>query len=228
MSNNNELDLDKKLSETSHKIEHFYSANKKNINTALIALVVIIGGYIGYKKLYLEPKEIEGQKELFMAQKYFEVDSFALALAGNDNFKGFETLVSDYSGTKVGNLSHYYAGICNLRTGKFQEAIDQLEDFSTNNELVAPLAEGALGDAYVELADYEKGVKHYLKAAKMNSNKLTSPIFYKKAGLVFEELKNYSEAIEVYTIIKNDYAEAQEAQDIDKYIARATALQAGN
>ncbi len=228
MSKNNELDLDKSLVETTHKVEAFYIKNKKNINTSLIALVVIVGGYLGYKQFYLAPKEAEAQKEIFMAQKYFEIDSFALALNGNDAFKGFSAIADEYSGTKVGNLAHYYAGICLLRTGAFQDAIDQLEDFSTTNELIAPLAEGAIGDAYVELADLDKGAKHYLKAAKMTSNKLTSPIFYKKAGLVFEEQKNYQEAIDAYTTIKTDFADAQEAQDIDKYIARATALSAGN
>jgi tetratricopeptide (TPR) repeat protein len=224
----NELDLDKTLVETTHKVEHFYEDNKKNINIAIIALVVLIGGYIGYKKLYLEPKEVEAQKEVFMAQKYFEIDSFDLALIGNGTFKGFTDIASEYSGTKVGNLAHYYAGICHLRKGEFQEAIDQLEGFSTSNELIAPLAEGAIGDAYVELADLDKGVKHYMKAAKMNSNKLTSPIFLKKAGLVFEEQKNYGEAVDAYSAIKKDFPDAQEAQDIDKYIARATALKEGN
>lgn len=228
MSKNNELDLDKSLVETSHKVEAFYIQNKKNINTVIIALIVVLGGYFGYKQFYLAPKEAEAQKEIFMAQKYFEIDSFGLALNGNDAFKGFSAIADEYSGTKVGNLAHYYAGICLLRTGAFQDAIDQLEDFSTTNELIAPLAEGAIGDAYVELADLDKGAKHYMKAAKMTSNKLTSPIFYKKAGLVFEEQKNYKDAIDAYTTIKTDFADAQEAQDIDKYIARATALSEGN
>jgi tetratricopeptide (TPR) repeat protein len=227
MSKNNDLDLDKTLVETTHKVEDFYTQHKKNINTALIAVLVIVAGYIGYKKLYLEPRETEVQKEMFMAQKYFEVDSFDIALKGNGTFKGFIDIADEYSGTKGGNLAHYYAGICHLRKGEFQEAIDQLEDFSTSNELIAPLAEGAIGDAYVELGDLEKGARHYGKAAKMNSNKLTSPIFYKKAGLVFEEQKNYDKAIEAYTTIKTDFPDAQEAQDIDKYIARAIALNGG-
>lgn len=225
---NNELDLDKSLVETTHKVEHFFEENKKNLTIAGIALVVLVGGYFAYTNMYLKPKEAEAQKEVFMAQKYFEIDSFDLALKGNGTFKGFSDIANEYSGTKIGNLAHYYAGICHLRKGEFQEAIDQLEDFTTSNELIAPLAEGAKGDAYVELADLDKGVKHYMKAAKMNSNKLTSPIFLKKAGIVFEEQKNYAEALDAYNAIKKDFPDAQEAQDIDKFIARVTALKEGN
>lgn len=225
---NSELDLDKTLAETTHKVEDFYTNNKKQINMALIAILVIVGGYIGYTKMIVEPMEAEAQNEIFKAQRYFEMDSFNLALNGNDQFKGFEAIADEYGASKVGNLAHFYAGICNLRTGKYQEAIDHLEDFSTENKLIGPLAEGAIGDAYVELGELDNGVKHYLKAARMSKNKLTSPVFLKKAGMVYEEKQEFSEALEAYNSIKKDFAESQEAQDIDKYIARATAMKEGN
>ena len=224
---NNELEIEKTLVETTHKVEDFYHKNKKQITYALIALVVIIGAYVGYKKLYVDPMEAEAQKEIFRAQQLFEIDSFNLALKGNDKFKGFEDIAHEYGASKVGNLAHYYAGICLLRTGKYQDAIDQLEDFKSDNKLVAPLAIGAIGDAYVELNDMDKGVKYYIKAAKMSKNKLTAPIFYKKAGMIYEDKKEYAEAMDVYTIVKNDFPESQEAKDIDKYIARAAALKEG-
>lgn len=224
----NNLDLDKTLVDTTHKVEDFYASNKKQINMAIIAIVVLIGGYVGYKKLIVEPMEIETQKEIFMPQKYFEMDSFALALNGNDKFKGFEAIAEEYGASKVGNLAHYYAGICNLRTGQYEAAIEHLEDFSTENLLIGPLAEGAIGDAYVELGDLDKGVNHYMKAARISKNKLTSPVFLKKAGMVYEEKQSYGDALEAYQTIKKDFAESQEAQDIDKYIARAKALKEGN
>ncbi|MFN5883909.1 MAG: tetratricopeptide repeat protein [Bacteroidota bacterium] len=224
----NNLDLDKTLVDTTHKVEDFYANNKKQINMAIIAVVVIIGGYVGYKKLIVEPMDIEAQKEIFMAQNYFEMDSFALALNGNEKFKGFEAIAEEYGASKAGNLAHYYAGICNLRTGQYESAIEHLEDFSTENLLIGPLAEGAIGDAYVELGDLDKGVNHYMKAARMSKNKLTSPVFLKKAGMVYEEKQSYVDALEAYQTIKKDFAESQEAQDIDKYIARATALKEGN
>ena len=222
-----ELEIEKTLVETTHKVEDFYHKNKKQITYALIALVVIIGGYVAYNKLYVEPMEAEAQKEIFRAQQLFEIDSFNLALKGSDKFKGFEDIAHEYGASKVGNLAHYYAGICLLRTGKFQEALDQLEDFKSDNKLVAPLATGAIGDAYVELNDLDKGVKYYLKAAKMSKNDLTSPVFYKKAGMVYEEKKEYSDAVDAYTTIKKDFANSKEAQDIDKYIAKASALKEG-
>jgi len=225
---NDNLDLDAALANTTHKVEDFYTKNKKNINTGILVLVVAVAGYFGLKQFYFEPREQEAQVEIFKAQQMFDVDSFNMALKGNGTFKGFADIASEYSGTKAGNLAHYYAGICMLRTGDYAGAVDMLEGFSSDNALVGPLAAGLLGDAYVESGDIEKGAKQYLKAARMSKNKLTSPVFFKKAGIAFEELKNYSDAVEAYNSIKNDYPDAQEAADIDKYIARASSLKAEN
>lgn len=225
---NDNLDLDAALANTTHKVEDFYTKNKKNINTGILVLVVAVAGYFGLKQFYFEPREQEAQVEIFKAQQMFDVDSFNMALKGNGTFKGFADIASEYSGTKAGNLAHYYAGICMLRTGDYAGAVDMLEGFSSDNALVGPLAAGLLGDAYVESGEIEKGAKQYLKAARMSKNKLTSPVFFKKAGIAFEELKNYSDAVEAYNSIKNDYPDAQEATDIDKYIARASSLKAEN
>jgi tetratricopeptide (TPR) repeat protein len=112
-----------------------------------------------------------------------------------------------------------------MKKGDFAAAIDHLEDFSTDNDLVGPLATGLLGDAYSESGDIDKAASQYMKAAGQSKNKLTSPIFLKKAGIAFEELKNYGKAADAYEKIKKDYSESQEAGDIDKYIARAKAME---
>ncbi|MBK8805948.1 MAG: hypothetical protein IPO21_04555 [Bacteroidales bacterium] len=77
-------------------------------------LVFIIGGYWAFKSFYIAPKEIEAQKEMYIAQYYFEKDSFALALNGDGQYLGFSEIAADYGLTKSGNLSSYYAGLCNF------------------------------------------------------------------------------------------------------------------
>jgi tetratricopeptide (TPR) repeat protein len=217
-------DLEVTLTQTTSKIEAFYTSNKKQINTAIIALVAIVGGYIAFTQLYVKPQNEEAIREMFRAQQYFEKDSFSLALNGNESFQGFEAIAESYGMTQSGNLAHYYAGICCLRTGKFEEAISHLKSFDTDNQLIGVLAKGAPGDAYSESGDLDNASGYYLKAARMSKNKLTSPMFLKKAAIVFEEQQNYSKALDAYQSIKDEYPESTEAGDADKYIARAKAL----
>jgi tetratricopeptide (TPR) repeat protein len=220
--------LDEALNSSVTKAEKFFDSYKKQIYMAAVGILVVAGLYGGYKQFILKPQEEEAQTAIFMAQKYFEQDSLDLALNGREGqFSGMLSIIDEYGSTKTGNLAKYYAGMCYLKKGEFENAISQLETFRAYDEIIAPLAEGAIGDAYVELADYESAIKHFIKAAKMSKNKFTSPLFYKKAGLVYEELKEYSKAAEIYELIKKDYKDSAEGQEMDKYIARAKTL-AGN
>ena len=188
------------------------------------AIIVIVLGYIGYKKLYLAPKEKEAQGQMFMAQKYFEMDSLNLALNGDGNYLGFLNIIDDYSITKSGNLARYYAGICYLKKGEFENAIEQLKKFDSDDEILSSFSLGAIGDAYLELNDKDKALDYYIKAAKIKDNDFTSAQFYLKAGFVHEDLKQFDKAIELYEKIKKNYSRSFEARDIDKYIERAKGM----
>jgi hypothetical protein len=47
--NKNNLDLDVALANTQHKVEDFYSKNKKGINIAVVAVIACVGIYFGLK-----------------------------------------------------------------------------------------------------------------------------------------------------------------------------------
>ena len=202
------------------KAELFIEKNQKILTIIVLAIIVVIGGFYSYKKFYIAPLEKEAQSQMFVAEQYFEKDSFNLALNGDGNNFGFLKIIDEYSSTKAGNLAEYYAGICFLHTGKFQKAIDKLEKFSADDKLVSPIAFGATGDAYVELGNKEKGLNLYLKAAK-KENDFTSPIYYMKAGLIAEQLGKNKEALDAYNTIKEKYSRSYEGRQIVKYITRA-------
>ena len=95
-----------------------------------------------------------------------------------------------------------------------------LSKFSASDLMIDPAANILLGDTYVQLQDYAKAVKAF-EAAAASKNELLAPISLKKAGFVYLEMGNKSAAKKVFETIKNDYPQAQEAQDIDKYIVIA-------
>jgi tetratricopeptide (TPR) repeat protein len=205
-------------------VELFFENNKKIITIVLAAIVVLIGGFYLYKKAYVGPMEKEAQEQMFMAERYFERDSFNLALNGDGNNWGFLKIIDEYGITSSANLAHYYAGICYLHLGKFQEAIDQLKKFHSSDKLIRPISYGAMGDAYAELGDYKKALKYYHKAAHKGDNDFTAPIYLMKAAGICELQKNYNEALEIYQTIKKEYPRSTEARLIDKYITRAELL----
>ncbi|MGC8803195.1 MAG: tetratricopeptide repeat protein [Bacteroidales bacterium] len=205
-------------------VELFFENNKKIIIIVLVAIVVVVGGFYLYKKAYVGPLEKEAQEQMFMAERYFERDSFNLALNGDGNNWGFLKIIDEYGITSSANLARYYAGICYLHMGNFQAAIDQLKKFHSSDKLVRPIALGATGDAYAELGDYDKALKYYQKAARKGDNDFTAPLYLMKAAGICELQKKYDKALEIYQTIKKEYPRSNEARLIDKYITRVELL----
>jgi len=203
------------------KTETFINENKNLLSGIAIGLIVLIGGYFSYTNFYLAPLQDEAQEEMFMAEKYFARDSMNLAIYGDGVYAGFLEIADNYSGTKAGNLAHYYLGIAFLRTGQFEAAITELEDFSGDDEILGTMAIGAMGDAYMELGDFNKAADHYEKAAERKENEFTSPMYLMKAAATQEILGNYKDALEHYKTIKSEFKNSTEASNIDKYIAKA-------
>lgn len=202
------------------KTEQFIEDNQKIITYAIGVIVLVVLGYLGFNKFYMQPREKEAQSQMFMAEQYFEKDSFNLALNGDGNYLGFLDIIDDYGMTKSANLARYYAGISYLRSGQYEDAIDQLGSFSTDDLVLGPVAEGAKGDAYLELGQKDKALKQYQKAASMTTNEFTTPIYLLKAGNLLESEGDLNKALALYKEIKEKFAESAEGRSIDKYIAR--------
>ena len=212
------------VEEAFSKTEHFIEQNQKIILIVIGVIVVVVLGFFGFKRLYLAPKEKEAQGQMFMAEKYFEMDSINKALNGDGNYPGFLEIMDQYGITKCANLAHYYAGICYLKKGEYQKAIDYLKKFSGKDQMVGPMATGAIGDAYMELGDTEKAVGYYMKGADQRKNDFTTPLLLQKAGWAYEELGKYEDALKVYKRLKSEYLRSTEARDADKYIGKLEAL----
>lgn len=214
------------IESTLGKTEMFVEKNRNTIMVVLGIIIVVVLAIFGVKKFIVEPREAEAQTAIFRAEQLFENDDYATALNGDGNNAGFMDIINEYGGTKTGNLARYYAGICYLNTGDFENAIKYLGEFNGKDQIVRPLATGAMGDAYLELDNAAEAAKCYEKAAKESANSFTSPMFLMKAGLAYEMVENYQKALDMYKIIKAEYPNSNEGFSIEKYIAYVEAKMA--
>lgn len=200
--------------------EAFIEKYQKQILYGLGVVAIIVIGFLAINNFYVKPRAIEAANEMYKSQMYFSTDSFRLALEG-DGFEsiGFEAISSDFSLTPSGNLAKAYAGICYYHLGEYEKAIDFLSGFDADDDYISVMAVGLMGDCYAELGDADKAVKFFMKAAEYE-NDVLSPLYLKKAGIVYESEGDSKKALDNYLSIKNDYPMSIENQDIDKYIAR--------
>ena len=169
---------------------------------------------------------------MYQAQNYFNEaiegttakDSlFTLALNGGEGKFGFLEIIDNYGSTKAGNLAHYYAGMAYLNLNKYQEAIDELEDFESDDMMLAPLAKGAIGDAFMQLDQPEEALSYYEEAAKMRKNDFTTPRFLMKAAQTAISLGDNDKAVGYLEQIEEEYANSPLASEVALYMGMAKA-----
>jgi tetratricopeptide (TPR) repeat protein len=209
------------VEETLTRTEQWVENNQKTLSTIVFAIVGVIALYLAFDKFYVDPINEEAQQELFKSVSYFEADSFNLALNGVNGEYGLLDIIDDYGSTEAGNLANYYAGVCFLKTGDNESAIDYLSDFSSDDEVVSSVAYGSMGDAYMNTGEFDNAINYWTKAAFNSKNDFTTPIYLKRAAMALEEDGNLDRALEYYTIIQKEYSNSDEARDIDKFITRA-------
>lgn len=222
------------LDEGANKTEEFVAKNQKYIYVIVGLAAVVILGYLGWQRFVQEPKELEAANEMFQSQQYFDAaiagsgaqsDSlYNMALTGGEGKYGFLDIIDEYSSTNAANLANYYAGFAYLNSNRYQEAIEYLEDFDSDDEILAPLAKGGIGDAFMQLDQPEEALSYYDEAASMRSNEFTAPRFLLKAALTAIELGKGDQAVEYLNRIKDEFSDSPEASQVPAYLGRAQAM----
>ena len=207
------------LAQQFSKTEEFVEKNKVWVFGLGGLIAVVLIGFI-FGKYYITSQEDLAQRDLFQAQYYFEGDSLGLALNGDGNNYGFLDIIDEYAMTDAANIAQYYAGATYLKLGDFDNALRYLNDFSTSDYLVQARAYSLIGDAHMELGEYENAASFYQKAADFNANKEFSPAYLQKAALANEISGNLSAALANYQTILDEYFGASEYNEAKKHAAR--------
>jgi TolA-binding protein len=212
------------LEEEKNPVAELHSAWDKYgkvVSYALVAIIVVVGGFFAYRTYISGPNEQKASEAMFRAEEYYRLDSTRLALNGDQVNPGFLKIVSKYGSTKAGKLANFYAGSCYLKLGDFNNAVKYLKDFSTPVELLQERAYGLLGDAYSEQNKKEEAAEQYKKAGTyFEKDELFSPEYLFRSGYLYESMGKTQDAIALYKIIKDKYPTSQRGAEIDKYLAR--------
>ena len=212
------------VTEALGKTEHFINQNKKSLGIIVGALIIAIGGYIFYQKVYVANKEKEAQAVLFYAEQYLNSDSLNKAINGYNGHPGLEEIANEYSVSPSGNIARYYLGMAYLKLKQYDKAIEALKSYDPQDLVTGSIAYGAIGDAYMEQKNTEEAISYYSKASNENPNNFSTPMMLMKLGIAYEVKGNYSEAKDAYQKIKTNYPASNEGAQVEKYIARAEAM----
>ena len=139
-------------------------------------------------------------------------------LNGDDNDPGLLDIIDQY-GSKAPASVYMYTGVAKLQNGEYEEALNYLKKYKGSDPIMLARAQACMGDCYVEMKDYEAAISCFTKAAKTTDNALAAA-YLLKAGIAAEAAGKPEQALSFYQEIKDLWANAPEAMEIDKYISR--------
>ncbi|WP_411031534.1 tetratricopeptide repeat protein [Spongiimicrobium sp. 3-5] len=218
------------LDQSASKTEEWVSRNQNYILGVIGVIAVGVLGYLAYNQFVQKPKETNAANEMYYPQQYFDQalssttakDSlYTLALNGAEGKYGFLDIIDEYSGTKAANLANYASGMAYLNMQKYQEAINYLENFSSDDAILGALAKGSIGDAFMQLDQPSEALVYYEKAVAHSDNDYTAPKFLYKAGTAALELNQKDKALSSFERIKEEFSDSDEARTIDVFIGMA-------
>lgn len=211
------------LAEQLSRTEEFVQKNRNLVLIALVGIIAVVGGILGYR-YYIQDLDSTAQQDLFPGQFYHEKDSTNKVINGDGINLSMLDIIDDYGSTKSANLAQYYVGVSYLKNGQYQECIDHMKKFSASDILVQARAYAVIGDAYMELGNFNDAAEYYDRAANYKANKYTSPQYLFKAALAYEKQNDLQTAIDRYQQVIDKYYGSSEYQDARKYKARLEAL----
>lgn len=207
-------DLDREALNT----ERFLEKYSKPLGIVFGVLVLGVLGFFGYKQFVVAPKNAEAMKSFLAAQKNLTENKNAEALGGKSAANpGFIGTSNEYSGTSIGQLSAYNAGLLKFKEGKFQEAYDLLDKFSSDNKTLMAMKYGAMADAKSGLNKNDEALSLLDKAATASDDPYTTYFFTRKAGIVALGLKKNAEAKKYFSSIDEKYQDYDNGMS-DSYI----------
>ena len=224
MTNNKQQEntYEEVVTETVSKTEQFFEKNQKLTTWVLVAIFVVIGGYFANKYLIAQPRAEKASAEMFAAIQNFNAEEWQVALDGDGNNAGFVEVIENYGSTAQASLAAHYAGICYLKLGDKESALEYLAKYKTTKgapaEIVNAQNYGLQADLVADGGDLKKAAALYRKAVAASDNSLTAPCYLKKLGQVEVALGNNEAALAAFQRIANEYGSSLEARDIDAFI----------
>ncbi|MDL2320444.1 tetratricopeptide repeat protein [Alistipes sp. OttesenSCG-928-B03] len=223
-----EEDAEERIESAIGRTEQYIINNGKKLLNIVIVIVLVIGGYMAYKHWYQAGRADKAAALMFVAQQNFAEGMWEVALDGDGNNAGFLEVISKYGSTPQGNVANHYAGMCYVKLGETDQALQYLGKYKNTKGVPSAIINaenlGLQGDIYSQNGDYDKAVEMYRKAVKEGNDMFSSPLYLKKIGLILIEQGKGKEAEEAFQQILDMYPSSMEAREAEKYIGAASAI----
>lgn len=207
----------------------FYEQNKKMIQYALTAVVVIAIAVV----VYTNNRRTNDQKAAAELGKVFPVfdagasdaRQYKTAIDGQPErgIMGLKSIVDNYGGTESGELARFYLATAYLNLGRYDDAIRQFKNFSGSSKLLRASVQSGLGACYEALGDYRDAGASFEQAAALDNVTATIPQYLSSAGRCYGLAGEKEKAVALLKRLQREFPMSSYAREAERYIVQFSA-----
>lgn len=203
------------------KIGDFLTLRGKIIGGVVAVIILGFLGWMGYQKFIVEPENIESAKNLYQAESHLvDTQNWKAAIKGDTlagTYQGFEAQAKKFEGYAGGDIANYDLGVAYLNNGQPAEALAAFQKVNFDDENLATITLGAMGDASINLGKYNEAADYYSQAYNRRpKNEMTAPIYMLKLANTYEIQKKYDEAAKLYKDLISNFPNSELKSEAEK------------
>ncbi|MDD5089180.1 MAG: tetratricopeptide repeat protein [bacterium] len=192
-----------KLVEYAYKVEHFYLANQKLVIGLAIAVVVVIAGIIGARKM-IESSRLEQSYELMMAKMSYGAGRL------DEAHEAFQKVLSTTGGGTAAEAK-YFLGRVAFEQGDVSQAETQfkeyLDKFSGNAELDCAVHSG-LAACLETQNKFEEAAQTYEKIWELFPENPFAPQALLEASRLYMKINQNDKALELAQLVADKFPDS--------------------
>ncbi len=196
----------------------------------VITVAVLVGVAIVGWRLYTERQTVKASADLEEAMKIYnarirapgeptepgEVTYVDEKVKFSDAQKRFADIAGKYSITRPGQVALYYSGICLVRLGNNNQAVETLQKLQgSSNEEFSSLAQFKLAEVYLILGRTPDAIQIYRQLEAKPTLFVPKPLVMLTHGDALAKT-NPQEAAKIYNEIKKTFPESGASDEADK------------
>jgi len=206
------------------KARTFYEENKKNISIGVTVIAVLAVATV----FYINNERANNERattELGKVYGLYDSGQYQQAIDGvpERNIAGLKSIVSNYGGTKAGNMARFYLADTYYQLGRYEDALPEFEAFSPNEPTLGVSRLAGIAECYEAQGKYADAAEHYDRAASKYPNDVTVAENLSDAARNYVLAGQKERALELYKRLRKNYPTTPYGREADRYIAQLSA-----
>jgi tetratricopeptide (TPR) repeat protein len=203
------------------RVTAYYEENKRTIGIATTVIALAVIAILVMLKNRSDANE-SAMLQLGQVQELFAGGQYQAAIDGvpERNVPGLKAIVDNYGSSRGGELARFMLASALFELGKYDEALQQFEDFSAPDAMLAASRFAGIAQCYEARKNYKEAAEYFEKAAGKNTKDISAPEYLSHAARNYGLTGEKERAIELYKRLKKNYPASQYARDVDRFIAQ--------